>query len=81
MPGPIDYYWGRPLWADVMPFQEDRGLQDVPNLLSKRNRGSRSMDGTAAFLFLLEMEGECDGVVMLSPTVHCCVFRHGTYFL
>ena len=24
-------------------------MQDVPNLLSNRNRGSRSMDGTAAF--------------------------------
>ncbi|MGB1260670.1 MAG: hypothetical protein ACPG6P_11555 [Akkermansiaceae bacterium] len=35
-----------------MPFQEDSGAEDVPNLLSKRNRGSNSMDGTAAFSFL-----------------------------
>ena len=46
-PEPIDYIWGRPLRADVMPFQEDRGAEDVPNLLSSRNRGSYTMDGTA----------------------------------
>ena len=33
-----------------MPFQEDRGAEDVPNLLSARNRGSYTMDGTADFL-------------------------------
>ena len=32
-----------------MPFQEDRGAEDVPNLLSIRNRGSYTMDGTADF--------------------------------
>ncbi len=32
-----------------MPFQEDRGAEDVPNLLSARNRGSYTMDGTADF--------------------------------
>lgn len=37
MPEPIDYKWGRPLWVDVMPFQEGRDLEDVPNLLSNGN--------------------------------------------
>ena len=36
-----------------MPFQEDRGAEDVPNLLSARNRGSYTMDGTADFFFLV----------------------------
>ena len=35
-----------------MPFQEDSGAEDVPNLLSARNRGSYTMDGTADFFFL-----------------------------
>jgi len=34
-----------------MPFQEDSGAEDVPNLLSARNRGPYSMDGTADFPF------------------------------
>ena len=50
-PEPIDYYWGRPLRANVMPFQEDRGAEDVPNLLSARIRGPYSMDGTADTFF------------------------------
>lgn len=34
-----------------MPFQEDKGSEDVPNLLSARNRGSYTMDGTVDFFF------------------------------
>ncbi|MEJ6572930.1 MAG: hypothetical protein QNL01_07040 [Akkermansiaceae bacterium] len=34
-----------------MPFQEDRGAEDVPNLLSARIRGPYSMDGTADTFF------------------------------
>ena len=36
-PEPIYYNWGRPLWANVMPFQEDSGLEDVPSLLRNGN--------------------------------------------
>ena len=36
-PEPMYYKWGRPLRANVMPFQEDSGLEDVPNLLSNGN--------------------------------------------
>lgn len=38
-----------------MPFQEDKGSEDVPNLLSARNRGSYTMDGTADFFFFFVM--------------------------
>lgn len=37
-----------------MPFQEDKGSEDVPNLLSARNRGSYTMDGTADFFFFCD---------------------------
>ena len=57
-PEPIDYTWGRPLRADVMPFQEDKGAEDVPNLLSARNCGSYTMDGTADSFFIAMRGGD-----------------------
>jgi len=53
MPEPIYYYWGRPLWDNVMPLLEDSDLEDVPSLLRNGNEALAPWTAQQHFLFKL----------------------------